>query len=144
MEISINVKKTFEVSFLKVTAKVKVGNALTTGEKILFGLDCIDGNLPFFDSKTDIFSIIIDIETGQIINWGNDFKEDVCVYFLPKIKRGETFYSLLDCKMENIKDFFTDAPSCLSISKDDFIYIFVSNQGFIKNWDFDKKYFENL
>lgn len=122
------IKKEFKVKYLEVVAGIKYAEDVSVnGEECNKLLD-----IPCYDATNDCWRIIIDVETGVIINWESgkiaSVDSKIC---------GNGVYTLLDKKLKEIKTIKGYVLNCLAIGEDghgDYIILNIDEDGKIKGW----------
>ena len=135
MKIELTVKKEFEVEFLQVSAGVRYwDDGAINGECRSDGFDtpCKEG---------DRWAPIIELETGEIINWDKGNKAEI---HYKVCDNGS--YSLINRKREVVKTLDGYVPSLMCPKENghgDYIIMDIDENGMIKDWNCDLSDFEN-
>jgi hypothetical protein len=137
----VKVISEIEVAFLSVSAKVRYWE-----DSVVDGVEDIDGDLiPCRNVDSEIWTPIIDLEAGKIINWNED-KDNIG-------RTAEIHYKVCDAGMYQLwsKDNTTIVeidgyvPNMLSPKENgygDYIIMDIDEFGFIKSWSVDLDEFE--
>ncbi len=126
MKMELAIKKEFDVKYLAVTAGIRYAEDVTVnGEQCddLAEIPCNDG---------DYWQIMIEVDTGVIINWPKGKTADIHA----KVCDDGT-YSLLDANKQEIKNIEGYVLDCLAINDrgyGDYIIMTIDESGKIKDW----------
>jgi hypothetical protein len=127
MKITIAVKKTYDAKTLVVDAGVRYWE-----DAMVNGVYDSDGTLiPF--RYGDRWKPIIDIETGQVVNWPKGVRADIHYKVCD-----DGCYSMLDENGESITAIIDDYVPIIMCPKEngfgDYIIMDIDEEGFIQKW----------
>ena len=127
MKIKLKIKKTFEVKYLQVDAKVRYWE-----DAIVNDIEDTNGDL-IPCRENDYWKPLINVDTGQIENWE---KGKIAEIHYKVCDSG--IYSILDSENKLIKKIDGYVISDLAINDSgfgDYIILEINEEGFIKDWN---------
>lgn len=134
MEITLKIKKTFDIKYLQVEAGARYWEDTTVNE-----IDDIYGDL-IPCREGDNWSPLIELETGKIVNWEQGKTANVHY----KVCDAGT-YTLLDDDINTIKSIDGYVPKIMYPKENgfgDYIIMDIDKNGFIQNWEVNLKEFK--
>lgn len=130
MKAIVTVKREVELKHLKVEAGVRYWEDSTVN-----GVEDIDGNLIPCKGGAELWSPVIEIDTGRILGW----PQGVVANIHYKVCDSGV-YSVLD-ENENVvlkrEGYVPKTMSPKDVGYGDYIIMDVNSEGFIKNWKFN-------